>query len=1010
MIGQTISQYRILAVIGEGSMGTVYAAVHVALGRPVAIKTLRLTREKHHYRARFLREARAAAALKHVNIATVYDYGETQEGVPFIVMERVDGPTLDELIQRGELTLHRSLEIIEGLASALTEAHGRGIIHRDVKPKNVAINERGEVKVLDFGLAKQLHDDAEPNIEGDDTQANIATQTSENVIVGTPMYLSPEQALGGVLDARSDLFSVGSVLYECITGRPSFPGNRAADVREKVIRNNPPPPSSLNPDVPAELDHVTLKALAKKTEDRYQSAKELLLDLGRVRETLADTGAMPVSPLGVKQSPTGSSLLNVFSDTLRKPRAIAGVFLVTLTLALFAVWITTARQNSSSNVPINKEAVSWYERGTEALREGTYQKAVNALQKAISIQGDFPLAHARLAEALTEIELTDRAKNELLTIDGQPSALAPLEALQLQAIRFSLTGDSKSAIETYKRIVDEAPEDRRAATSVDLGRAYERDGDSKRAIEAYLTALKYDPDYVAAAMRLGVLYARRQGPDNVEKALGYFKNAEAYYQILKDTEGLAEVSYHRGVIYVTQRELNTAEELLTLSLRKSEAGDNKYQQFRTRMQLSSVYCFRGDTAAAERYATEALEFAKANGLENSMASGLVTLGNAFLMEKKLDQARKHFERGLEVAQLYKASRSLARALLTLASLASAYHNRADETRAYVQRAIPLYQQDGSRKYLMQAHGLLGHASEQQGDYTVAHQSFMDQLQIALEVGDRDQESLAYEGLGIVYLDQEQYPKALENLDKHYQISSTILKIPAYVMHVQLHRAKVLFAIGDYAQARTALAESKTKVEEAKRSDNELLARQALVGAQLALTRRDFNAAIKEGRQALELSQNEFETVAVESLYTLGLAEVLSGRQNDGLRRCTEAHEAAKQLNSPALITTSLLTLAIAKLETGHANQALADALQARERFGRVGQKESEWRALLVAALAAKGLGDETATKDYAVLASQTLESFQQSLETNGSSAESYRRREDVQSDISKLSSLLKRGT
>jgi serine/threonine protein kinase len=538
MIGETVSQYRILAVIGEGSMGTVYSAEHVALGRPAAIKMLRLAPEKHHYRARFLREARAAAALRHINIATVYDYGETQVGIPFIVMERVDGPTLDEIIRRGELTLRRSLEIIEGLTSALTEAHRHGIIHRDVKPKNVAINERGEVKVLDFGLAKQLREVADLIIEGDDTQANIATQTCENVIVGTPMYLSPEQALGGVLDARSDLFSVGSVLYECITSHPSFPGNSAAEVREKVIRNNPPPPSSLNSTVPAELDRITLKALAKKTEDRYQSAEELLADLGRVRETLSDTGVIRVPPQQTKQSTTGSSLFNVFSDTLRKPRVVAGVFFVTLTLALFAAWISTTRRGSSANVSVNKEAVSWYERGTEALREGTYQKAVNALQKAISIHSDFPLAHARLAEALTEIELTDRAKNELLTIDTQPSALAPLEALQLQAIKSSLTGDSKSAIETYQRIVEQSPEDRRPTATVDLGRAYERDGDSKRAIDAYLTALKYDPQYVAAAMRLGVLYGRKQGADNMEKALGYFKTLKGTMRFLKTPKDL----------------------------------------------------------------------------------------------------------------------------------------------------------------------------------------------------------------------------------------------------------------------------------------------------------------------------------------------------------------------------------------------------------------------------------------------------------------------------------------
>src|SRR2546423_2924723 len=217
LIGRTLSHYRILEKLGEGGMGVVYLAEDTLLGRRVAIKMLHARRhvEAGHFRARFLREARAVSALSHPHIATIYDYGETEDGEPYIVMELIKGSTLGELMLTEKLTVGRSIEIIKQVGEALAEAHHHGIIHRDIKPTNVAINERGNVKVLDFGLAKQvaLSPDADTAPE---QQTLMVSHTREGVIVGTPLYLSPEQALGNQIDARSDLFSLGGLLYECI--------------------------------------------------------------------------------------------------------------------------------------------------------------------------------------------------------------------------------------------------------------------------------------------------------------------------------------------------------------------------------------------------------------------------------------------------------------------------------------------------------------------------------------------------------------------------------------------------------------------------------------------------------------------------------------------------------------------------------------------------------------------------------------------------------------------------
>ncbi|MGH8527993.1 MAG: serine/threonine protein kinase, partial [Gammaproteobacteria bacterium] len=260
MIGKTISHYRIIEKIGEGGMGVVYVAEDTVLGRRVAIKTLTIKpgQNEQHFRTRFLREARAVSALSHPHIATIHDYGETKEGQPYIVMELVKGQTLGDLLTGNSLTIGRALEIIQQVAAALGEAHRNGVVHRDIKPSNVAVDHRGDVKVLDFGLAKQLNIDSLTESDPE-RQTLLTSQTQEGVIVGTPLYLSPEQALGSVIDARSDIFALGSLLYECVAGRPPFDGATRMEICTKIIRDDPVPPSKLNADVSENIDFIVLK-------------------------------------------------------------------------------------------------------------------------------------------------------------------------------------------------------------------------------------------------------------------------------------------------------------------------------------------------------------------------------------------------------------------------------------------------------------------------------------------------------------------------------------------------------------------------------------------------------------------------------------------------------------------------------------------------------------------------------------------------------------------------------
>ena len=278
-------RYELDGVVGRGGMAEVYRARDIRLDRIVAIKTLRadLARDQI-FQARFRREAQSAASLNHPSIVAVYDTGEdmaTGVPVPYIVMEFVDGRTVRDLLQDGHRLLpERSLEIIDGVLRALDYSHQAGIVHRDIKPGNVMVTRNGDVKVMDFGIARAMSD----------AQATM-TQTAQ--VIGTAQYLSPEQARGERVDSRSDLYSTGCLLYELLTGRPPFTGDSPVAIAYQHVRENPIPPSRVDPEVPAWADAIVLKAMAKSPADRYQTAADMRADLQRAASGLPVAAAPP---------------------------------------------------------------------------------------------------------------------------------------------------------------------------------------------------------------------------------------------------------------------------------------------------------------------------------------------------------------------------------------------------------------------------------------------------------------------------------------------------------------------------------------------------------------------------------------------------------------------------------------------------------------------------------------------------------------------------------------------
>ena len=288
----SLGRYKIVAEIGQGAMGTVYKAVDPIIDRTVAIKTINLNlskQELEEYEARFQQEIKAAGRLNHPNIVTIYDVGKT-ESVAYMAMEFLEGLELKDIIASGRLPpADQVVDIIAQVADGLWFAHQQDIVHRDVKPSNIMVMKGGIAKITDFGIARL---------------PNSAVKTMTGLILGSPRYMSPEQVIGKTIDARSDIYSLGVVLYEALTGVAPFDGDNVNAIMYATVNTTPPPPSSHNRAVPAMLDLIAAKAMAKLLEDRYQSVKEFAEDMREVRRQM--DSSRPQAALKATSSPVMS--------------------------------------------------------------------------------------------------------------------------------------------------------------------------------------------------------------------------------------------------------------------------------------------------------------------------------------------------------------------------------------------------------------------------------------------------------------------------------------------------------------------------------------------------------------------------------------------------------------------------------------------------------------------------------------------------------------------------------
>jgi len=936
--GQTVSHYRITGELGSGGMGVVYAAEDLVLHRTVAIKFAGAGGAGDSLRNRLLEEARSASALDHPNIARIYDCGEAADGRLFVVMERVRGETLHTLLAGGPLPVAKAARIAEDVLAALSEAHRAGVVHRDIKPSNVMVDERGVVKVLDFGLAKR-------RVAARVSAAGVSTEEIETVamdgrpemtepgrVIGTPSYMSPEHVRGEAVDARGDIFSASCLLYACLTGHSAFRGRTSAEVMGEVLHVIPKPPSAIAPEVPFPMDRIVLRGLEKDRERRYQTADEMRTDLAAFRQNLSGT--------------SGLEAIARPAPKFRLPRwawaaALAGV-------AAGAAWFAIPADDGPS-----PEARRWYELGLGALRDGTYFNAQSALSRAVAADESFALGHARLAEAWAELDSVERAQREILLALRSPPGFRRSPAasrLTVEAIQSSIARDLPGAVSKYRELIDAVPDRDRAGAWLDLGRAQERSNATADAVASYGKALELDAQYAAAFLRRGALLGQRGKAAESEKDLA---QAQSIYEASRNLEGVAEVEYQRGVRLAVRGQTAAARTALERSRKLAADYSNDYQRLRAELRLSVVAYLEGDSEAAQTIALAAAAKAKEARLPSLVVRGLVDLANAQLAKLDLSRAEENARQAVELAGAEGLARGEAGARLTLGS-ALVQGGKRDEALPHLTASLDFFEKGQFAAEAGLCQRLLARIYRGRGEFEKVHAILDAQMKAAEAAGDAAQVSGLWGDIATLYLTEERYADAERALDRGIELAEKA-KLTNDAGYRLASRAGLAARLGDMERARAALAALRSKAAGADTIAN----RVASLEREIGFYAGDWAASVKAYREVLAKpgvsASNEIEYRSF-----LATALLRQGNSEESRREAGRALELADKIKDEGAAARARLVAAQADLELRRYGPALEFAQGAARTFAAWKQYDSLWRAETLAAEVAEASKDPSA--------------------------------------------------
>jgi tetratricopeptide (TPR) repeat protein/tRNA A-37 threonylcarbamoyl transferase component Bud32 len=946
-IGSILAErFRVVSYIAAGGMGDVYEVDDLALNARLAIKTIRsdLLGNKTAL-ARFKREIQCAKQVTHPNVCRIHDLGSHHEGsaeIVFLTMELLHGQTLAERLRTiGRMPPEDALPLVVQMAEGLAAAHEVGIIHRDFKTSNVILAESSagtRAVVTDFGLARPTDSN-----EG-------ASLTESGKIVGTPTYMAPEQITHGKLTCATDVYALGLVMYEMITGRRPFSGSTPLDSAVKRLTQPPPSPSKYLPGLDPRWEIAIMRCLEREPARRYQTPRE-------VARVLTESAA-----------PT-RTLTNVWMHgggrRIGRITAIAGIAgLAVLLAGGVGLWFIGRHRPPA-------EAVRWYEEGTRALRDGTSFTAMKAFERAVQLDGDFTLAHARLAEAATELDYMDKAQSEMLRASPpayQSFFLSPEEKLRLEAVYFSLVKDPTRATAAYKELASKVGSAERAAVLVDLGRAYESAGKFPEALASYSESAQRDRQFAAAFLRRGILEGRQQ---QSAKAASDFNVAEQLYSTEGKAEGLTEVLYQRSSLLRRSGKLAEARAPNEKSLELARASGDEYHQIRALLALSYLSYNSGDTEGGQEQAQQAIDLARRAGIDVLAASGLVDIGNALFSKGDIAAAEPYLRNAVEAAKRFQAVVVEARAELTLGQVL-AKEGRTEEAVAVSKAAVADFQQAGETSNAARAAIPVSRMLRDQGDYEAAAGLFRQQLQLAEQVKDDGGIAFALQGLGSVLLSQEQYPAALALFDRCVAVSHAIANL-SQEGYSQVNRADVLWPLGRYREAIESLKNAEA-IAQRMGGNKPLLATIDTSRASMDVSHQRFTEAEEDIRQMLGAAVKGPATSA-SAKRLLGLVRVGTGRAHEATGLCEESVQQARETMNVPLLKNAELALAEAKLQSGDPAGARMLATNLAKYFATKGQNASEFRALALAAAASQG----DSRTSYVAGAKTALERLRQGL-------------------------------